>query len=74
MIDKRREVGTRIVLDDQGDFEFALRLFRMDNLMAKGEARRKRNFIPPSARRKLKAINARKRAARARRKRSERPA
>lgn len=74
MIDKRREVGTRIVLDSPDDFEFALRLFRADNLMAKGEARRKRHFVPPSARRKLKAINARKRAARARRKRPDRAA
>jgi ribosomal protein S21 len=56
-------------LDGPNDLEFALRLFRDDSLMAKSEARRKRYFVPPAARRKLKAINARKRAARARRKR-----
>ncbi len=70
MIDKGHEVGSRIVLGGSEDFEFALKLFRADSLMAKGEARRKRHFIPPSARRKLKAKIARKRAARARRKRS----
>ena len=74
MIDKRREVGTRMVLDGPEDLEFALKLFRADSLMAKSEARRKRHFIPPSARRKLKAVTARKRAARARRKRTERAA
>lgn len=74
MIDKRREVGTKIVLDSADEFEFALRLFRADSLMAKGEARRKRYFVAPSARRKLKAANARRRAARARRKRPERAA
>jgi len=74
MIDKRREVGTRMELDGPDEFEFALKLFRADSLMAKGEARRKRHFVAPSERRKLKAINARKRAARARRKRTERPA
>ena len=74
MIDKRREVGTRMVLDGPQEFEFALKLFRADTLMAKSEARRKRHFIAPSARRKLKAATARKRAARARRKRTERAA
>ena len=72
MIDKNREVGTRIALEAPDDLEFALKLFRADSLMAKGEARRKRAFMPPSERRKLKAANARRRAARARRKRSER--
>lgn len=72
MIDKRREVGTKIALEGPDDFEFALKLFRADSLMAKGEARRKRAFVAPSARRKLKAANARRRAARARRKRPER--
>ena len=72
MIDKRREVGTRMVLDSPSEFEFALKLFRADSLMAKSEARRKRHFVPPSARRKLKAATARKRAARARRKRADR--
>ncbi len=71
-MDKRREVGTKIVLDAADDFEFALKLFRADSLMAKAEARRRRHFVAPSARRKLKAANARKRAARARRKRSAR--
>jgi ribosomal protein S21 len=74
LVDKHREVGTRIALDSAAEFEFALKLFRADSLMAKGEARRKRHFVAPSARRKLKAANARKRAARARRKRSERAA
>jgi ribosomal protein S21 len=73
-VDKRREVGTRIVLDGQDEFEFALKLFRADSLMAKGEARRRRHYVPPSARRKLKAANARKRASRAKRKRPERVA
>lgn len=73
-MDKRREVGTRIELDSADELELALKLFRADSLMAKGEARRKRQFVPPSARRKLKAANARKRAARARRKRPERAA
>jgi ribosomal protein S21 len=72
-MDKRREVGTRIVLDASDDFELALRLFRADSMMAKSEARRRRHFVAPSAKRKLKEANARKRAARARRKRSERP-
>jgi ribosomal protein S21 len=74
LIDKRREAGTKIVLDGADEFEFALKLFRADTLMAKGEARRRRHFVAPSARRKLKAANARKRAARAKRKRSERAA
>ena len=69
MINSRREAGTKITLEGSGDFEFALKLFRADGLMAKQEARRKRAFIAPSARRKLKAANARRRAARARRKR-----
>ena len=73
MIDKHREVGSRIVVDG-GGFELALKLFRADSLMAKGEARRKRHYIPPSARRKLKAADARKRTARARRKRVARAA
>lgn len=73
-MDKHREVGTKIELDSADEFEFALKLFRADSLMAKGEARRKRHFVPPSARRKLKAANARKRAARAKRKRPERAA
>jgi ribosomal protein S21 len=74
VIDKGREVGTKMVLEGPEDLEFALKLFRADSMMAKGEARRKRAFVPPSARRKLKAINARKRAARARKKRTERAA
>lgn len=74
MIDKRRQAGTRMVLEGPEDMELALRLFRGDSLMAKSEARRKKYFVAPSARRKLKALNARKRAARARRKRTERPA
>lgn len=68
MIDKRREVGTKIALEGPGDLELALKLFQADSLMAKGEARRKRAFTAPSARRKLKAANARRRAARSRRK------
>ncbi|HEX6350940.1 MAG TPA: 30S ribosomal protein S21 [Candidatus Dormibacteraeota bacterium] len=71
-MDKRHEAGTKLVLDPGDDFEFALKLFRADSMMAKAEARRRRHFIPPSARRKLKAATARKRAARARRKRTER--
>lgn len=74
MIDKRREVGTRIQLGAEDELEFALKLFRADGLMAKGEARRKRHFIGPSARRKLKAANARRRAARAKSRRSTRAA
>lgn len=62
------------MVDGVDEFEFALKLFRADSLMAKGEARRKRHFVAPSARRKLKAADARKRAARAKRKRSERVA
>jgi ribosomal protein S21 len=52
------------------DLELALRLFRDDSLMATREVRCKQHFVAPSARRKMKAIAARKRAARARRKRS----
>jgi ribosomal protein S21 len=66
VLDRRRQAGTRIVLEQQGDLETALRLFREDTLMAKREARRKRHFLTPGERRKLKAINARKRLARAR--------
>jgi ribosomal protein S21 len=60
-----------MVLEGPHDLELALKLFRDDSLMAKSEARRKKYFIPPAERRKLKAINARKRAVRARRKRVE---
>ena len=73
MLDKRRQAGTRMVLAGPEELEFALRLFRDDSLMAKSEARRKKYFVPPSARRKIKSIAARKRAARARRKRSVTP-
>lgn len=73
-MDKRREVGTTIRLEAEDDLDLALRLFRADGLMAKGEARRKRHFVGPSARRRLKAANARKRAARAKGRRSERAA
>jgi ribosomal protein S21 len=69
VLDKRRQAGTRMVLDSPDDLEFALRLFRDDSLMAKSEARRKSYFVPPSARRRIKSIAARKRAARTRRKR-----
>ena len=47
--------------------ELALRLFRDDSLMAKREARRRKYFVAPSARRKIKSIAARKRATRNRR-------
>ena len=57
-----------MVLDGPEEFELALRLFRDDTLAAKREARRKRHFVPPSERRKLKSITARKRLSRARRK------
>ena len=53
-----------MVLAGPEELEFALRLFRDDSLMAKSEARRKKYFVPPSARRKIKSIAARKRAAR----------
>lgn len=66
MLDKRRTPGTRMVLDGPHEFELALRLFRDDTLVAKREAKRKRHFVPPSERRKLKAITARKRAKRKR--------
>jgi ribosomal protein S21 len=72
LLDKRREVGTTIRLEAEDEIELALKLFRADGLMAKGEARRKRHFVGPSARRKLKAANARRRAARAKGKRSVR--
>jgi ribosomal protein S21 len=52
------------------DLELELRHFRDESLMAKSEVRRKQYFVAPSARRKMKAIAARKRAARAGRKRS----
>ena len=58
-----------MVLDGPHEFELALRLFRDDTLATKREAKRKRHFVPPSERRKLKAITARKRASRAKRKR-----
>ena len=70
MLDKHRQAGTRMVLDGPEDMELALRLFRDDSLMAKREARRKQYFVAPSARRKIKSIAARRRASRARRKRS----
>lgn len=69
MLDKRRQPGTRMVLDGPEDFEFALRLFRDDTLLAKREAKRRRHFIPPSEKRKLKSIAARRRLTRAKRKR-----
>jgi ribosomal protein S21 len=53
-----------MVLDGPEQLELALRLFRDDSLMAKREARRRKYFVPPSARRKIKSIAARKRAAR----------
>jgi ribosomal protein S21 len=53
-----------MVLDGPEQLELALRLFRDDSLMAKREARRRKYFVAPSARRKIKAIAARKRAAR----------
>ena len=58
-----------MVLDGPEEFELALRLFRDDSLVAKREAKRRRHFVPPSEKRKLKAIAARKRTSRARRKR-----
>lgn len=70
MIDKRRTPGTRMVLDGPQEFELALRLFRDDTLATKREAKRKRHFVPPSERRKLKAILARKRASRSKRRRT----
>ena len=69
MLDKRRQPGTKMVLDGPEDFELALRLFRDDTLAAKREAKRRRHFVPPSEKRKLKAITARKRASRTKRKR-----
>ncbi len=72
MLDKYRQPGTRMVLEGPHEMEFALKLFRADSMMAKSEARRKKYFVAPSARRKLKAVMARNRAARARRKRTER--
>jgi ribosomal protein S21 len=59
LLDKRRHVGTKLVLDGPEDLETALRLFRADSLMAKREARRRKYFVAPSARRKLKSITAR---------------
>ena len=64
MLDKRRQAGTRMVLDGPDQLELALRLFRDDSLMAKREARRQRYFVAPSERRKIKSIAARKRAKR----------
>ena len=61
------QAGTRMVLDGPEQLELALRLFRDDSLMAKREARRRKYFVAPSARRKIKSIAARKRAARNRR-------
>ena len=69
MLDKRRQPGTRMVLDGPEDFELALRLFRDDTMAAKREAKRQRHYVPPSQRRKLKAIAARQRLSRAKRKR-----
>ncbi len=69
MLDKRRQAGTRMLLDGPEELELALRLLRDDSLMAKRESRRKRYFVGPSARRKIKSIAARTRAARARLKR-----
>jgi ribosomal protein S21 len=57
-----------MVLASPDEFELALRLFREDSLMAKREARRKRFFMTPGESRKLKQRQARKRAARNRRK------
>jgi ribosomal protein S21 len=70
LLDKHRQAGSRMVLDGPEELELALRLFRDDTLMAKREARRKQYFVAPSARRKIKSIAARRRASRARRKRS----
>jgi len=70
LLDKRRQAGTRMLLDGPEELELALRLLRDDSLMAKRESRRKRYFVAPSARRKIKSIAARTRAARARHKRS----
>lgn len=53
-----------MVLDGPDQLELALRLFRDDSLMAKREARRRKYFVAPSARRKIKSIAARKRATR----------
>lgn len=58
-----------MVLEGPQDLELALRLFRDDTMAAKREAKRRRHFIPPSERRKLKAITARKRLSRSKRKR-----
>jgi hypothetical protein len=44
-----------MVLDSPEELELALRLFRDDTLMAKLEARRKKYFVAPSARRKIKS-------------------
>ncbi|MBJ7596630.1 30S ribosomal protein S21 [Candidatus Nephthysia bennettiae] len=70
MLNRHRQAGTRMVLDGPEELELALRLFRDDTLMAKREAKRKQYFVAPSTRRKIKALAARRRAARARRKRS----
>jgi ribosomal protein S21 len=59
-----------MVLDGPEELELALHLFRDDTLMAKREAKRKQYFVAPSKRRKIESLAARRRAARARRKRS----
>jgi ribosomal protein S21 len=58
------------VLGGPEDLEQALRLFRDDTQATKREARRKRHFVPPSERRKLKQMAARKRSKRSQRKRA----
>jgi ribosomal protein S21 len=70
LLNRHRQAGTRMVLDGPEELELALRLFRDDTLMAKREAKRKQYFVAPSTRRKIKSLAARRRAARARRKRS----
>ncbi len=47
-----------MLLDGPEELELALRLLRDDSLMAKRESRRKRYFVAPSARRKIKSIAA----------------
>jgi ribosomal protein S21 len=70
LLNRHRQAGTRMVLDGPEELALALRLFRDDTLMAKREAKRKQYFVAPSTRRKIKSLAARRRAARARRKRS----
>lgn len=60
-----------MLLGGPEELELALRLLRDDSLMAKRESRRKQYFMAPSARRKIKSIAARTRAARTRHKRSD---